>query len=96
MFYVDSNIKEVSVSYYGSKDWANSVLRIAIGELKNKDRVLSARQLEIFYFLGELEAYGFVWQAKRLRNHIHLAIKKGMFTAERSEADPLKVGGGAF
>ena len=76
-------------SYYGSKEWANSVLRLAIQELKNSARVLSARQLEIYYFLGELEAYGWIWQAKRLRNHIHLAIKKGTFTAERSEADSL-------
>jgi hypothetical protein len=73
---------------YGSKEWANSVLRIAIHELKNTDRVLAARQLEIYYFLGELERFGFKWQVARLRNHIHLAVKQGRFTASR-EADSL-------
>jgi hypothetical protein len=51
--------------------------------------VLEARQLEVFYFLGELERFGYRWQVARLRNQIHLAIKKGTFTAERSEADSL-------
>lgn len=76
------------------KTWANQVLKIAIAELKNTDRVLSARQLEIFYYLHELEAYGYRWQVARLRNHINLAIKQGRFTAERSEADPLNEVGG--
>jgi len=78
-----------SSSWYGSREWANSVLRLAIQELKNKGRVLSARQLEVFYCLEVLEEAGFVWQVKRLRNHIHLAIKKGIFTASPCEADSL-------
>lgn len=83
----DSEIK--TLSYYGSKDWANAVLRLTIQELKNTDRVLSARQIEIFHFLHELEKCGYWWQVVRLRNHIHLAIKQDRFrfTAERSEAD---------
>jgi len=71
--------------YYGSKDWANSILRLAIAELKNENRVLFARQQEIFYFLHELEVYGYWWQVARLRNHINLAIKQGRFTARRAD-----------
>jgi len=78
--------------FYGSREWANVVLKLAIRELKNEKRVLSARQLEIYYILGELKKYGFRWQVARLRNHINLAIKQGRFTARR--ADPLKGGGG--
>jgi hypothetical protein len=77
--------------FLGSKEWANSVLRLAIRELKNVDRVLEARQLEVYYFLDDLRDHGFVWQVARLRNHIHLAIKQGRFTSRR--LDPLKRGG---
>jgi hypothetical protein len=82
----------IESSYYGSREWANSVLRLAIQELKNTDRVLSARQLEVYYFLGELERLGFKWQVARLRNHINLAVKQGRFTSRR--LDPLKDVGG--
>lgn len=76
------------------KAWANRVLRLAIAEINNADRVLSARRVEVFYLLGELERLGYWWQVARLRNHINLGIKKGVFTLERSESDPLsKVGG---
>jgi hypothetical protein len=78
----------VESSYYGSKDWANSVLKIAIAEVKNSQRVLSARQLEVFYFLDELRKYGWSWQVARLRNQINLAVKNGSFTSRR--LDPLK------
>lgn len=74
------------------KDWANGVLRLAIEELKNTDRVLFSRQQEIFYFLRELEEHGYWWQAARLRNHINLAVKQRRFTARR--ADPSKMSGG--
>jgi len=39
-----------------------------------------------------LSEAGFEWQARRLRNHYHLACKRGRFTAERSEADSSKGG----
>lgn len=79
---------------YGKKAWANDVLRIAVKELSNVDRVLSARNLEIFYFLGELERFGFWWQVARLRNHINLAIKQNRFTISK-EIDLLKDMGGS-
>ena len=72
---------------YGSKGWANIVLKLAIADLNDTDRVLSSRQLEIFYFLGELERFGWRWQSARLRNHINLAIKQGRFTARRADYD---------
>ncbi|MCJ7424004.1 hypothetical protein MUP01_07020 [Candidatus Bathyarchaeota archaeon] len=80
---------------YGSKAWSNAVLRASIKELNNVDRVLSARSLEVFYFLAELEKHGFRWQNARLRNHINLAVKRGRFTLEQSESDPKEVVGGA-
>lgn len=75
-----------SSSCYGGKEWANIILKLAIQELKNSDRVLSARQLEIYYFLDELKSYGWNWQVERLRNHINLAIKQGRFTARRADS----------
>lgn len=88
----------INVPEYGSKGWANIVLKLAIEELKNTDRVLSARQLEIFYFLGELERFGWRWQSARLRNHINLAIKQGRFSSSSftasAEADPIDHAGG--
>ena len=80
-------------SGYGEKAWANAVLREAIEELYNSNRVLSARNLEVFYFLGELERFGFKWQVARLRNHINLAVKRGRFTISK-EIDPKEVVGG--
>ena len=68
--------------YYGTKAWANWVLVHCIEEIFNKNRVLFARQQEIYYFMGELERLGFWWQVERLRNWIHVGIKKGMFYAE--------------
>ena len=86
--------KPQSSSYYGSKDWANHILVYCIEELNHVERDLSARRVEVFHFLKELEFYGWKWQADRLRNHINLAIKQGRFTLERSESDPIKGGGG--
>jgi hypothetical protein len=84
----------INPSLYGQKAWANDVLREAIRELNNVDRVLSARSLEVFYFLGELERHGFKWQVTRLRNHINLAIKKGRFTISK-EINPIEEMGGS-
>ena len=94
VLYDDSKIK--TLPFYGSKEWANRVLKIAIAEVNNSGRVLSARQLEVFHYLHELERFGYWWQVARLRNHIHLAIKQGRFrfTAERSEADYQPKAGG--
>lgn len=74
---------------YGSKEWANYILIHCIKEINRVERDLPARRLEVIYFLKELEAYGFWWQASRVRNWIHLGIKKGVFTLS-AESDPSK------
>jgi len=84
-----SNLSVKEKPYYGSKEWANFVLVSCIEELNNVERNLSARRTEVFYYLRELEFHNYWWQVARLRNHIHLAIKKGTFTAEHGEADSL-------
>lgn len=73
-------------SWIRDKKRINYLLREGIKELKNVDRVLSARQLEIYHYLDEFERLGFWWQAKRLRNQIHLAIKQGRFTARSADS----------
>lgn len=82
----DSEIKTLPSS---SSSWANVLLRIAIAELKNTDRVLSARRFEVIAILNMFKENGFWWQERRLRNQINLAIKKKQFsfTAEPGEAD---------
>ena len=77
--------------FYGSKDWANSLLKIGIQACNENHRVESSRFQEIFYCMRILSEHGYEWQARRLRNHYHLAVKRGRFTAERSEADSLSV-----
>jgi hypothetical protein len=66
--------------WYGSKSWANWVLKVAIHEINNVDRDLSARRIEVHHILKELDEKGFKWQAARLRNHINLAAKKRIFS----------------
>ena len=66
--------------YHGSPSWANQVLRIAIHEVNNVHRDLSARRVEVHYWLSELVDYGFTWHVSRLRNHVNLAVKKGRFS----------------
>ena len=95
--YVDINPvapPDNSPLFYGSKNWSNHILMHCIEELNHVERDLSARRIEVFHFLKELEFYGWKWQADRLRNHINLAIKQGRFTLERSESDPIKGRGG--
>ena len=87
--------------FYGSKNWANHILVYCIEEVNHVDRSIKGRRPEVFHFLKELEFYGWYWQAKVLRHHINLAIKKRVFsrrrlssssslTLERSESDHSK------
>jgi len=95
MVEVDFRLKMLlSSPYYGSKDWANSVLRLGVAECNNVDRVESARLQEVFYCLEVLEEAGFAWQVARLRNHLHLAVKKGFLQSLGREIDPPKKGVG--
>jgi len=90
MTVIDSELKTLS---YCSKAWANSILKIGIADCKNKPRVESARLQEIFYIMRVLSERGFEWQARRLRNHYHLAIKRG-FLQRAKRADPIGGQGG--
>jgi len=56
------------LNYYGSKEWANSCLKIGIQECLNFDRVRAARLSEIDYFIKELQAQGWPWQSRILRS----------------------------
>jgi len=91
MDYVSSELNKFSESnlYLGSVQWANCVLRISIHEVNNVHRDLSARRVEVHYWLSELVDYGFTWHVSRLRNHLNLAVKNGRF----SFAGPSSLGG---
>lgn len=80
------NSEPYSKAYYGSKEWANSILKIGIAECNNVGRVEFARLQEIFYIMRVLSENGYEWQARRLRNHYHLAIKRGRFTSRRLDS----------
>ena len=56
------------VCWYGSKEWANAVLKLGIAECFNFDRVRAARLIEIDYYIKELYANGWLWQSKILRS----------------------------
>jgi hypothetical protein len=62
---------QLKPQYYGSKDWANWVLRRGIATLKDEDRDSNSRMVEVLIWINKLTDYGFWWQAERLRNHLH-------------------------
>lgn len=97
-YMITINVLDKSFSY-GSIAWANFILRLGTQECKNVRRVESARRQEIIYIIRSLEEEGYFWHFARLRNHYHLAIKKGLFSSslqrasDSERADPLVVGG---
>lgn len=68
---------------YGSRAWANSILRLGIQEVKNRARDRASRLQLIAYFLRLLEENGFWWQYARLRNQVYLGYKNGQFTVSK-------------
>lgn len=56
---------------FGSKDWANELLRSGIKELKNENRAKSGRFCEVIAYIHLLLEAGCWWQAARLRNHLY-------------------------
>jgi hypothetical protein len=56
---------------FGSKEWANFLLREGIKELKNKNRAVSGRFVEVLALISLLIDEGYWWQAERLRNHLY-------------------------
>lgn len=75
------------------KEWANDTLRYAIHDIINdpgwnkhpENVVILCRDLMSF-----LESHGFWWQSERIKNHLHLWMKKRRFT---SKDDTLVRGG---
>lgn len=59
------------MSILWDKQWANELLSSGVVALKQTERVLSSRLIEVRYYLERLDEEGFWWQAKRLRNHLH-------------------------
>jgi len=56
---------------YGSKEWANYLLREGIKVLQDWDREPGSRVLEVLSKIELLESEGYWWQAKVLRNWLH-------------------------
>ena len=75
--------------FYGSKKWANTLLKIGIHQCNNEGRVKSARLQEIFFIMRSLSEYGYEWQARILESQYFFAIKRGRFTARGARADSL-------
>jgi hypothetical protein len=57
---------------YGSKDWANYLLKEGIRTLQDKQREPGSRALEVLCQIDLLRSRGFWWQADRLQNWLHL------------------------
>jgi len=68
------NVQQLTFSDvgFGSKAWANKLLRDGIKELKNTNRACSGRFCEVIVYIGLLLEHGYWWQATRLRNHLYL------------------------
>ena len=56
---------------FGSKDWANYLLREGIHVLQDWDREPGSRALEVLCTIDLLEQEGFWWQARTLRSWLH-------------------------
>ncbi len=59
------------MSFYGSKEWANDILRAGIRELRNRDRARSGRIVEALAYVDLLVDWGWWWQARILQAWIH-------------------------
>jgi hypothetical protein len=57
--------------YYGSKEWANWILRVCIKELQNSGRPAGSRVCEVLIHLENLKEAGFWWQADRVQNWLN-------------------------
>jgi hypothetical protein len=77
--------------YYGSKSWANHMLRHGIKLLKDDERDEKATVLEVIISIRMLKEAGFPWQAERLGNWLHRDRRRRLrlsreAIAERREA----------
>lgn len=56
---------------FGSKGWANWILRDGIKVLQERDREPGSRALEVLCKIELLQEEGFWWQARTLRSWLH-------------------------
>ena len=57
----------VDSGYYGSKKWADELLRIGIASIRDVKRVPESRLIEFVYQVRLLEEHGYRWHARILR-----------------------------
>jgi hypothetical protein len=82
--------------YYGSKEWANSVLRIGIADCRDLDRDRGSCSQEIMYCMKILSEAGYVWQVGILRYHYHLRLRNLRVLQRAKRADPINEGMGGL
>lgn len=71
---------------YGSKGWADSILRIALKDVWGRgSRSLGARWQVILYARDELKVFKFPWHTRILNFQIHRAQKNGLLSLQSPE-----------
>jgi hypothetical protein len=78
-----------------SKKWANDILRQGIQECQNDDRAWAGVFPYVIYYVHRLEDAGYWWQARRLRNHLHLAKRRRSLAALKELTSQERERGGA-
>lgn len=87
-----SKVDLLEKSFRGSKKWANDLLRWFLREILYKETWVHHPYNKIivsYDVISQLESFGFVWQAERVRNHLHLWMKK--ISCTRAALDPASV-----
>ena len=78
---------------YGSKEWANDLLRWFLRDILYKKTWVFHPYNKIivaYDVIDQLESRGFPWQAERVRNHLHRWMKNISCKRARMRAlDPL-------
>lgn len=59
------------ITKFGTKDWANALLRDGIAVLKELDREPGSRIIEVLCTIELLKERGYWWQAWILRRWLH-------------------------
>jgi len=81
---------------YGSKAWADCLLRIALKDVWGRgSRVLSARLSLILYCRDQLVSFKFPWHIRILNFQIHRAQRNGVLSlqSEPAKTDPPSIVG---
>jgi len=61
----------VDSGYFGSKSWADEILRIGIASIRDVNRVPESRLIEFVYQVRLLEEHGYRWHCRILRAWAH-------------------------